>query len=198
VLKLKGKVIIGIDLAGKEKNPTGLAIWKLPRVKTCLVYMDEEILKAVTLAKPIIVAIDAPLKLPKKGILRKADKELIKKGYRIFPPGLQAMKTLTLRAVRLNKLITEKGLKTVEVHPTSTRKALNMPAKEWKTIQEIFKNMGLKGTLEERSLKPHEVDAITAALTAHLHMQGLTETVGDYHEGFIIIPKRMDWREIKL
>jgi predicted nuclease with RNAse H fold len=198
VLKLKGKVIIGIDLAGKEKNPTGVAVWEPPRVKTCLVYTDEEILKAVTLAKPIIVAIDAPLKLPKKGILRKTDKKLIKKGFRVFPPGLSAMKTLTLRAIRLNKLITVKGLKTVEVHPTSTRKALNMPTKDWRTIQEIFKSMGLKGTLEERPLTPHEVDAITAALTAHIHMQGLTETVGDYEEGFIIIPKRMDWREVKI
>jgi len=198
VLKLKGKVIIGIDLAGKEKNLTGIAVWEPPIVKTCLVYMDEEILRAVTHAKPIIVAIDAPLQLPKKGILRKGDKELIKKGYRVFPPGLPAMKTLTLRAIRLNKLITEKGLKTVEVHPTSTRKALNMPTKDWKTIQEIFKSMGLKGTLEERPLKPHEVDAITAALTAYLHMQGLTETVGNHGEGFIIIPKRMDWREIRI
>jgi predicted nuclease with RNAse H fold len=197
VLKLKSKVIIGIDLAGKEKNPTGFAVWKNARVETCLIYTDNEILEAVLCAKPTIVAIDAPLKLPKRGILRKADEMLIKKGYRVFPPGLPAMKTLTLRAVKLNKLIAEKGLNTIEIHPTSTRKALNMPTKDWETIQAILKSMGLGGTLEERRLTPHELDAVTAALTGYFHMQGLTEALGDEEEGYVIVPKKLDWRGIK-
>ncbi|MCS7124177.1 MAG: DUF429 domain-containing protein [Candidatus Bathyarchaeota archaeon] len=195
---MKRKSIIGIDLAGKETNPTGFAVLKHKKIETSSVYTDEEILDEILRTKPVIVAIDAPLKPPKKGALRRADRELIKKGYRVFPPGLSAMKTLTIRATKLNKLITEKGLKTIEVHPTSTRKALNMPVKDWKTIQVIFKDLGLKGTLEKRRLTPHEIDAVTAALTAHLHTQGLTETVGDDDEGFIIIPKKGDWREIRL
>ena len=198
MLKLEGKVIIGIDLAGKEKNPTGLAILKDRRVETRLIYTDEEILEAVNAAKPSIVAIDAPLKPPKKGILRKGDLELIKKGYRVFPPGLPAMKTLTLRAIGLNKLIKKSGIKTVEVHPTSTRKVLSMPTKNWKEIQEIFKKLGLGGTLEERTLTRHELDAITAALTAYLHLQGLTESVGDNEEGWIIVPKKISWQELRI
>ena len=35
--------------------------------------------------------------------------------------------------------------KAIEVHPTSTRKALQMPPKDWDTIQESLKNLGLKG-----------------------------------------------------
>lgn len=197
-MKLTGKVIIGIDLAGKEKNPTGFAVLKRNKVETCLVYTDEEILKAVSKSKPSIVAIDAPLKLPKKGLLRKGDLELVKKGYRVFPPGLPAMKTLTLRAIRLNKLITEGGVKTVEVHPTSTRKALHMPTKNWEEIQEIFRKMGLGGSVEERALTSHELDAITAAFTAYLHLQGLTEVVGDDEEGLIIVPKKIRWHELRL
>ncbi|MBX5320597.1 MAG: DUF429 domain-containing protein [Candidatus Bathyarchaeota archaeon] len=197
-MKLKGKVIIGIDLAGKEKNPTGFAVWENARVKTCLIYTDNEILERVSCVNPTIVAIDAPLKLPKRGILRKVDEMLIKKGYRVFPPGLPAMKTLTLRAVRLNKLITEKGLKTIETHPASTRKALNMPTKDWETIQAILKSMGVRGTLEERRLTPHELDAVTAALTGYFHTQGLTEALGDEEEGYVIVPKKLDWRGIKL
>ncbi|MEM3783479.1 MAG: DUF429 domain-containing protein [Candidatus Bathyarchaeia archaeon] len=195
---MKGKFIIGIDLAGKEKNPTGFAIWENARVKTCLFYTDNEIFEALFRVEPTIVAIDAPLKLPRRGILRKADEMLIKRGYRVFPPGLSAMKTLTLRAVRLNKLITGKGLKTIETHPTSTRKALNMPAKDWETIQTILKDIGVSGTLEERRLTPHELDAVTAALTGHLHTQGLTEALGDEEEGYVIVPKKLDWRGIKL
>jgi predicted nuclease with RNAse H fold len=198
VLRLKGKVIIGIDLAGKEENPTGLAILKDKSVRTCLIYTNREIFESIIREKPRIVAIDAPLKLPKIGIFRKADKELIKKGYRVFPPGLPAMKTLTLRAIELNRLITERGIQTIEVHPTSTRKALNMPAKDWKEIQSILKCIGLKGSLSERALAPHELDAVTAAITGYLYMRGLTEILGDGEEGFIVVPIRQDWRRLKL
>ncbi|MEM3463460.1 MAG: DUF429 domain-containing protein [Candidatus Bathyarchaeia archaeon] len=195
---MKDEIITGIDLAGKEENPTGFAIWKQGTVETCLIYTDKEILDKILHVKPVIVAIDAPLKLPKKGALRKADKELIQKGYRVFPPGLSAMKALTLRAERLNKLIMEKGLKTIEVHPTSTRKALSIPTKDWNIIQEIFKRIGLKGSIKMRTLTSHELDAVTAALTAYLHIQGQTETVGDQDDGFIVIPKKRCWWEIKL
>lgn len=197
MLKLKGKVIIGIDLAGKETNPTGIALWENKVVKTCLVYKNSEILKTLLHVKPVIVAIDAPFSLPKNGILRKADRELIKKGFRVFPPGLRAMRTLTLRASELNKLITERGIKTIEVHPTSTRRALKMPTNDWRAIQAIFKRLGVKG-IPDQMLTPHEIDAVTAALTAHLHMLGLTETVGNHEEGFIVVPKKMDWQEVKI
>ncbi len=198
MLKLENEIIIGIDLAGKEENPTGLAVWRNKSVETCLIYTDKEILKKATRANPKIVAIDAPLKLPKSGIFRKADKDLIKIGYRVFPPGLPAMRTLTLRAIRLNRLIMEMGIQTIEVHPTSTRKALGMPTKEWKTIQKILKRIGLAGSLNRRTLTPHEVDAVTAALTGYLYMAGLTESIGDHQEGFIVVPAKRNWREIRL
>ena len=195
---MENKGVIGIDLASKPKNPTGWAFLKNKMVETALIYMNKEILEKIMQLKPTIVAIDAPLNLPKKGLLRKADGELIKRGYRVFPPGLPAMKRLTLRAIKLNRLITEKGIETIEVHPTSTRRALNMPLKDWEEIQKTFESMGLEGSLKILTLKPHEIDAVTAALTAHLYMQGLTEALGDEEEGYIIIPKKQDWRNIKL
>ena len=195
---MKMLIIIGIDLAGSSKNPTGWALWKNKTVKTKLVYTSKEIMESVVTNKPSIIAIDAPLRLPKKGILRSADKEMIKRGYRVFPPTLPAMKKLTSRAMRINKLIVEKGYKTVEVHPTSTRKALNMPLKDWGKIQTLLKDIGLKGDIETRHLTPHEIDAVTAALTAYLQIQNQTESVGDEEEGYIIIPKKMDWRTLKI
>jgi predicted nuclease with RNAse H fold len=109
-------------------------------------YTDSEILEKIIRSRPVLIAIDAPLSLPKKGaFFRKADREMIRKGYRVFPPNLPAMKKLALRAIRLNRLIEEKAYKTIEVHPTSTRKALQMPLKDWKAIQEILKTLGLKG-----------------------------------------------------
>jgi len=198
VLKLKKEVVIGIDLAGKPENPTGCALWENKKVKTNLIYTDREILEGITRSKPEIIAIDAPFNLPKSGMLRKADKEMIRKGYRVFPPSLPAMKRLTVRTMTLNKLIAESGHKTIEVHPTSTRKALNMPSKDWGKIQTILERIGLEGDLKARGLTSHEIDAVTAALTAHLHMQNKTEALGDEREGYIIVPKKQDWRTLQI
>ena len=195
---MQKRVIIGIDLAGKPENPTGWALWINRRVKTSLVYRNNDILKGIARSKPAIIAIDAPLSLPKSGIFRKADKEMIARGYRVFPPILQAMRKLTVRAIEINKLIADKGYRAIEVHPTSTRKALNMPSKDWGKIQAILKSIGVEGDLKVRTLTPHEVDAVTAALTAYLHMQSQTKTLGDDEEGYIIIPKKQDWRTLQI
>jgi len=198
VLVLKNKTIIGIDLAGKQENPTGGALWKNKNIETRLLFTDNEILSQIISASPTIIAIDAPFSLPKQGLLRTADRKMIQQGYKVFPPKLSAMKKLTFRAETLNKLIAEKGYKTIEVHPTSTRKALGMPAKDYGKIQEIFKQMRLGGTLKTQKLTAHELDAVTAALTAHLHIKHETEAVGDAIEGYIIVPKKQDWRNITI
>lgn len=198
MLKSTNGNIIGLDLAGKPENPTGVAFWKQKTVKAHLAHADSEILTNIKNFEPAIVAIDAPLKLPKKGIFRKADREMMKKGYRVFPPVLPAMRMLTVRAIKLNKLIMGEGYKTIEVHPTSTRKALNMPLKDWRKIQTVLKSIGLEGDLQVRILTQHEIDAVTSALTAHLYIEGKTEVVGDQEEGFIIIPKKQDWRILKV
>jgi hypothetical protein len=198
VFGLESKVIIGIDLAGKSENPTGWATWRNKEVKTTLLYTDDEILETITQNKPEIIAIDAPFNLPKSGIFRKADKEMIKQGYHVFPSSLPAMKKLTIRAIKLNRAIAEKGFKTIEVHPTSTCKALSMPLKDWRKIQTVLKQIGLKGDFEVRALTSHETDAVLAALTAYLYIKNQTAALGDEEEGYIIIPKKQIWRTIKL
>jgi predicted nuclease with RNAse H fold len=197
MLEFKDKCVIGIDLAGSSRNPTGWALLKGKAVKTRLLYTDKEILENTVRNHPALIAIDSPLSLPKKGgFFRKTDKEMIRKGYRVLPPNFPAMKKLTLRAIRLNRLIEENTYKAIEVHPTSTRKALQMPLKDWKTIQEILKNLGLKGELETRPLATHEIDAVTAALTAVLHLKRQTEQIGNNEEGYIILPKKIDWKTL--
>jgi len=196
MLEFKSKCTIGIDLAGLSKNPTGLALLKGKTVKPTLTYTDKEILENIISNRPTLIAIDAPLSLPtKREAFRKADKEMMKKGYRVFPPTFPAMKTLTLRAGKLNRLIEENKYKTIEVHPTATRKALQMPLKDWKTIQETLKALGLKGELEKRPLATHEIDAVTAALTATLHLTKQTEQIGD-EKACIIVPRKVNWRTL--
>ncbi|MEM3672621.1 MAG: DUF429 domain-containing protein [Candidatus Bathyarchaeia archaeon] len=194
---MKKKGIIGIDLAGKPENPTGWALLLGNNAKTGVIYTDGEILEFIVRNSPALVAIDAPFSLPKTGLLRKADKEMIKMGYRVFPPNLPSMRALTLRAMKLNKLMAKSGYKTIEVHPTSTRKALNMPARDLEAIQGILKSMGLKGDIEVRPLTAHEIDAVTAALTGYLYTKNKTESIGDVEEGYITVPIRCDWRVLK-
>jgi predicted nuclease with RNAse H fold len=198
VLELNRKSTIGIDLAGKPENPSGYAVLEGKKIETSLQYTDKQILRNIVQNRPVLIAIDAPFNLPKKGILRKADEEMIKNGYRVFPPNFPAMKTLTLRAIELNKLIAERGFKTLEVHPTSTRKALSIPLKDWRKIQTVLTQIGLEGALGERTLAPHEIDAVVAAFTAHLYIKGETEAIGDEEEGYIIVPKRQDWRRLQI
>jgi len=195
---MQENIIIGIDLAGVPKNPTGWASWKNKRISTCHLYKNKEILEQLTKIKPILVAIDAPLSLPKKGAMRKLDKEMHRRGYPVFPPRFPAMEKLTLRARKITQQIKKEELHIIEVHPTSTRKALKMPAKNWKQIQSIFIQLGLEGDLKARVLTPHEIDAVTAALTGYLHLQGKTELVGNEEEGYIVIPTKSDWRRLKL
>jgi predicted nuclease with RNAse H fold len=197
MLEFKAKCVIGIDLAASSRKPSGWALLKGNAIETSLVYTDSEILENIVRNHPALIAIDAPLSLPEKGeVFRKAEREMIRKGYRVFPPNLPAMKKLALRAIRLNRLIEKKRYKTIEVHPTSTRKALQMPRKDWKAIQEVLKTLELKGELETRPLATHEIDAVTAALTAVLHLKSQTERVGGDEEGYIIVPKERDWRTL--
>jgi len=195
---LPDDVIVGIDLAGKASKPTGWALLKDKYVKTRHLYTTKEILNYTITSSPSLVAIDAPLSLPKEGMMREADKQMHKLGYHVFPPRFPAMKTLTMRAVLITKKLKEKKINVIEVHPTSTRKALRMPPKDWSRIQENLRQIGLKGDLENRVLTPHEIDAVTAALTAHLHITGKTSLVGEPKEGYIVVPAKSDWKRLRL
>jgi len=197
MLKLKSITLMGIDLAANPKNPTGIALLKNKKLKTSLVFANSEIMHIIVTYKPLLLAIDAPFSLPKTGIYRKADREMIKRGYHVFPPGFPSMRTLTLRAIELVNTLAKKGFKVIEVHPTSTRKALEMPLKNWREIEKIFLNLGLEKESEKRIFTPHEIDAVTAALTAYLYLNNQTELIGN-EEGNIVVPTRRHWRTIKI
>jgi predicted nuclease with RNAse H fold len=124
-----------------------------------------------------------PFRLPKIGKAEKKQRKKLSGKARVLPPKPQAREELTIRVVKLNTLIAEKGYKTMGLHPTSTRKALNMPTEDWSKIQTILEEMGLKGTFEQHEVTPHEVDASILALTAKLYLQEQTETIGNEDEG---------------
>ncbi|MEM3047560.1 MAG: DUF429 domain-containing protein, partial [Candidatus Bathyarchaeia archaeon] len=80
-------LVVGLDLAGVESRPSGFCVLDGMRAETCLLYADEEIAQRIREAKPMIVAVDAPLSLPPGRVsieertgthLRECDRELIR------------------------------------------------------------------------------------------------------------------------
>jgi len=118
--EIKENVITGIDLAGTPKNPTGWALWKNKTIFACHLHSNNEIIRNSTTQKPTLIAIDAPLSLPTKGMMRKADLQMHKLGYPVFPPRFPAMEKLTIRAMEIFQKIIKDGFDIIEVHPTST------------------------------------------------------------------------------
>jgi predicted nuclease with RNAse H fold len=150
----------------KPENPTGWSLLEKKRVKTTILYDDDEIIKRTACYSPQVVAIDVPFALPKTGLLRKADRQIISKEYRVFAPMLRAMRSLTNTHHAIKQITNSSRLQDYRSNPTSTREAQNISTKNIAEIQIIFKNMGLQGTLQTKVLAFDEIDPITAALTA--------------------------------
>lgn len=184
-----GKVA-GLDLSGSEKKPSGWCLIDGRRVTTKLLYSDDEILNEVTNARPVIIAIDAPLTMPKEGGFRHVDKELMKLKGKPLPPLMPGMRSLTMRAIGLITRINELSLniKILETHPQTAASRLNV-SRSSKQVLEALKAYGLKPF--ERNVSKHEVDAMLAALTAWLYLIGKVEEV-KADNGIIVLPKKED------
>ena len=169
--------ILGIDLAGRPENPTGICLFK--NNETCFktVYSDEQIFRIVSEFKPDIIAIDAPIiKKEQQPYVRKADK-LLKK-YKSLPPTLPSMRLLTLRGSKIAAKLKETKYKVIEVFPTATAKILEIHDKNYrKTAEKLKINVKNK----------HELDAYLCCITAKMHLEKKTVTIGD-KDGKIVIP----------
>ncbi len=186
----RGYRVVGIDLAGTESKETGWALLQDFKVEILTFHSDDEILRKTLESNPLLVAIDAPLTMPKDGKMRLADKEMKRLGYSVLPPLFPGMKNLTLRGIRLASKMRENGIRVIEVHPTSSRKALGLPVmKDVEQIRRALIKLGLKGDIGKDKITIHELDAVIAALTAKLHLDGKTIKVGNEKEGYIIIPR---------
>lgn len=158
--------IVGIDLAAKEKNPTGIAIMYGTRIKTITLFSDFEILDLFTRIKPRIIAMDAPLTLKD----RYAEKYL--KKYGAMSLKIPSMMLLAQRGLRLKERFENAGFKVIEVFPTATAKILGFYRKNKMEMLSYFKDFSIEGTRNK-----HEVDAIIAAYTAYLYLSGKCSTV---------------------
>jgi predicted nuclease with RNAse H fold len=188
----------GIDLAGVETRPSGFAILdEFLNAKTMILNTDVEIIGRVSHFNPLVVAIDAPLSLPRGRIslevrsnihLRDCDRELLKRGIRFFPVTLGPMRSLTERGIRLRRVLESSGFKVIEVYPGGAQDILKIPRKSSgvERLRKGLTNLRIKGL--EGVETHHELDAVTAALVAKMFYDGDYEAYGDPDEGLIVMP----------
>lgn len=166
----RGHKIAGIDLAGLQKNKSGVCIFD-KEILLLTLYEDEEIIKTVNEFSPEIVAIDAPIM--KKIRVRKADKIL--KKYGAMPPTMPSMRILTERA---RKIVDSIKSEVIEVFPTASAKIIGVYNKNWREMAEKF---GINAK------NKHELDAYIACYTAYLYLNGMAEKIGGKRK--VVIPK---------
>jgi predicted nuclease with RNAse H fold len=203
------RVCIGIDLAGVERNPTGVVVLRAGRLERLgSVFTDEEIIGVAALAAPSggAVAINAPLTLPlgrccldddcrcryEPGVRsRQLELQLRRMGVPILATAL--IKILARRGLRLAAALREAGCAPVlEVYPFATLRLLGLPTGGKRTEagrRRIHAALQpLVPGLDHPRATEHELDAVVCALTAELWLAGRARAVGLAEEGMMVVP----------
>lgn len=202
MIDMKPIIVLGIDLAGSPKRPTGICRMEGLAASTRVVFSDEEIRSSVS-PDVRLVAVDAPLSLPRDRCclrsecdcagtahFRRCDLELREMGIRFFPLTLGPMRMLTERGIRLKRRLEEAGYEVVETFPGGAQDILGMPRqKDPVGLRRALNRFGVTGDIAKRTISPHELDAVTCALAARCCLTGRFLAVGDPDEGQIILPR---------
>jgi len=191
----KPLVIVGVDLAGSPRRPTGVCVLRGLRAETRVLFSDEEILDSMAKARPDLVPIDAPLSLPKgrKTIhdrsgehFRECDRELQRRHIRFFPMTIGPMRMLTDRGLALKAEIEAMGYRTIECFPGAAQDVWGIPRqhRDLEGLRAGLKRLGVRGMPDAAT--SDELDAVTAALVGRWFLLGRGEMLGG--EKGIVIP----------
>jgi predicted nuclease with RNAse H fold len=189
--------IVGLDLAGVETRPTGFCNLTSTKAETCLLYTDTEILEMTIASNPQVVAIDAPLCLPpgRKSIeertsvhLRESDRQLLKRGIKLFPITIGPMRKLTVRGMHLKEKLEAENFRVIEAYPGGAQDVLGIPRKQQglEKLRLGLEKLGIKGL--SSGMSDHELDAVSCAYVGKLFLEGQAVTYGAPGQG-IIMPK---------
>jgi len=198
----KAHVVVGIDLAGSPRRPTGICILRGLKAQTHIAFSDKEIMDLVLQAQPDLVPIDAPLTLPvgRRTIhdrsgphFRECDLALRKRGIRFFPVTLGPMRMLTERGMALKRKIEAAGCRVVECYPGAAQDVWGIPRQrhDLAGLAEGLRKLGVKGLRAE--MTGDELDAVTAALVGRWFSIGKGEMLGG-DEG-IVLPRGFQKQE---
>jgi predicted nuclease with RNAse H fold len=189
-------VIVGIDLAGSPRRPTGVCLLRGKNVHTRVAFSDDDILTVIQDARPDLVPIDAPLTLPAGRMtihertgehFRACDRELQRRKIRFFPITLGPMRMLTERGLALKEKIERMVCRVVECYPGAAQDVWRLPRQHHDLkglLRGLRKKFGLRGL--STKMTSDELDAVTAALVGQFFLMGSGEMLGG--EGGILIP----------
>jgi uncharacterized protein len=192
--------VVGLDLAGSPRRPTGACRLAGRRAVTCIVFSDDEILRYVLEDKPSLVAVDAPLSLPpgrasihdrNESHYRTCDFELRRRKIPFFPITLGPMRMLTERGIALAFELGRLGIRVIEIYPGGAQDVWGIPraARDHAGLVRGLRKLGMLGISGKASA--HELDAATGALVGRLFLEGAAEIYGDFKTGAIIMPRRL-------
>lgn len=204
---------LGVDPTLNEARPTacvGLDS-SLRLVYVGMVWADSEILDVVRRFNFKLIAIDSPLSLPDglcclnkncscqpistaKG--RACERELASRGIpSYFTTKKTFIRPMIERSIRIKKELEHMGCRVIEVYPYASKVQLfGKPIPPKATLRGLKflqdKIVSLIPGLTPGELINHDFcDAVIAAYTAYLFLQGGTEECGYHAEGLIHIPK---------
>lgn len=194
---MRPHLVIGIDLAGSPRRPTGLCTLRAMRASTTILFTDREILDYVEAADPDLVGVDAPLTLPpgrktiedrSGGHYRECDLELRRRRIPFFPITLGPMRMLTRRGMAIKETLERKGLRVIEVYPGGAQDIWEIPRQQHSAsrLRRGLRRLGIEGLRTNAS--GHELDAATGALVGRLQLMGRAEAYGRKQDGIIVMP----------
>jgi hypothetical protein len=195
---MKPLVVLGLDLAGSPRRPTGVCLLRAFAAETRILLADHEIESFAVQSGPDLVTVDAPLNLPPGRVsfedrsgkhYRPCDLELRARGIPFFPITLGPMRALTLRGIALKNTLEKRGIRVLEMYPGGAQDLWGIPRakRDAKSLRRGLARMGLKG-LGPR-ISEHELDAATGALVGRLFLQQQAVVYGDFETGAILMPR---------
>ena len=193
--------ILGLDLAGSPRRPTGFCVLRGRRVQVGHAFSDADIRGLVESAAPQLVAIDAPLALPagrcclldtcscaRTTHFRVSDHELRRLGIRFFPMTLGPMRQLTQRGMQLKAALEAAGIPVIETYPGAAQDLWGIPRQRHAAaLRRGLARFRLRG-LGRSERSPHVLDAVTCALVGQLYLEGSAWSIGSPEEALMILP----------
>ncbi len=194
--------VVGIDLTGSEKRPSGVSILQGVSTYLSMENADEDIILKTINANPTVISIDSPLGIPKgrccsddscecrkHGILRECERTLRSRGTGVYPCLIQSMQKLTMRGIKLAEIFREKGFEVIESYPGVAQDILGIPRKK-KDLKGLEVNLMDMGIVPNKEKFTHdELDALTSALVGYFYLAEMYEAIGNEEEGFLITPR---------
>jgi uncharacterized protein len=193
--------ILGLDLAGSPRRPTGFCILRSRRVSVGHLFSNGDIFETVQTAAPQLIAIDAPLALPAGRCclrdtcvcagtthFRVSDHELRRLGIRFFPMTLGPMRQLTQRGMQLKSALEDRGFAVIETYPGAAQDIWGIPRqRDVAGLRRGLSRFRLQG-LSRSEQSPHVLDAVTCALVGRLYLEGSAWGIGSPDEALMILP----------